>query len=72
MQKRWGVLLVLFTFRLAMAFQFQSAAALSPAIMKTYGVGLDDIGLLISLYLALESRLPCLVAKSDAILATSE
>jgi MFS family permease len=35
-----------------MAFQFQSVASLSPAIMKQYGVGLGDIGLLISLYLA--------------------
>src|SRR5271169_5919315 len=35
-----------------MAFQFQSVASLSPAIMKEYGVGLGDIGLLISLYLA--------------------
>ena len=35
-----------------MAFQFQSVASLSPAIMKAYGVGLGDIGLLISLYLA--------------------
>src|SRR5436305_816138 len=35
-----------------MAFQFQSVASLSPAIIKTYGVGLGDIGVLISLYLA--------------------
>jgi MFS family permease len=35
-----------------MAFQFQSAASMSPALMEHYGVGLGDIGLLISLYLA--------------------
>src|ERR1700722_6177553 len=35
-----------------MAFQFQSVASMSPAMMKEYGVGLGDIGLLISLYLA--------------------
>src|SRR3954452_14866650 len=35
-----------------MAFQFQSVASLSPVMMKAYGVGLGDIGLLISLYLA--------------------
>jgi MFS family permease len=35
-----------------MAFQFQSVASLSPAIMEAYDVGLGDIGLLISLYLA--------------------
>jgi MFS family permease len=50
--QRWNVLITLFTVRLSMAFQFQSVASLSPAIMKEYGVGLGDIGLLISLYLA--------------------
>jgi MFS family permease len=50
--QRWNVLIILFTVRLSMAFQFQSVASLSPAIMKVYGVGLSDIGLLISLYLA--------------------
>ena len=50
--KRWNVLILLFTVRLSMAFQFQSVAAMSPALMKAYGVGLGDIGLLISLYLA--------------------
>jgi MFS family permease len=50
--QRWNVLTILFIVRLSMAFQFQSVASLSPAIMKAYGVGLGDIGLLISLYLA--------------------
>jgi len=50
--QRWNVLIILFIVRLSMAFQFQSVASLSPAIMKVYGVGLGDIGLLISLYLA--------------------
>jgi MFS family permease len=50
--QRWNVLVILFTVRLSMAFQFQSVASLSPALMKEYGVGLGDIGLLISLYLA--------------------
>ena len=50
--KRWSVLALLFVVRLSMAFQFQSVAAMSPALMKAYGVGLGDIGLLISLYLA--------------------
>ena len=50
--KRWNVLILLFTVRLSMAFQFQSVASLSPAIMEAYGVGLADIGILISLYLA--------------------
>lgn len=50
--KRWNVLILLFIVRLSMAFQFQSVASMSPAIMKAYDVGLGDIGLLISLYLA--------------------
>jgi MFS family permease len=50
--QRWNFLIVLFIVRLSMAFQFQSVASLSPVIMKAYGVGLGDIGLLISVYLA--------------------
>jgi MFS family permease len=52
MQHRWNVLALLFVVRLSMAFQFQSVAAMSPSIMQNYGVGLSDMGLLISLYLA--------------------
>ena len=50
--QRWNVLALLFTVRLSMAFQFQSVASMSPALMKAYGVDLSDIGLLIGLYLA--------------------
>jgi MFS family permease len=52
MPNRWAVLALLFTVRLAMAFQFQAAGAVSPAFMLQFGVALADIGLLISLYLA--------------------
>lgn len=52
MKQRWNVLILLFIVRLSMAFQFQSVASMSPALMEQYGVGLGDIGLLISLYLA--------------------
>jgi MFS family permease len=52
MKQRWNVLLLLFVVRLSMAFQFQSVASISPTLMNEYGVGLSDIGLLISLYLA--------------------
>ena len=51
-QQRWNVLILLFIVRLSMAFQFQSVASMSPTLMKQYGVGLGDIGFLISLYLA--------------------
>ena len=52
MTQRWNVLILLFTVRVSMAFQFQSVASVSPTLMKQYGVGLGDIGFLISLYLA--------------------
>jgi MFS family permease len=49
---RWNALILLFIVRLSMAFQFQSAASISPALMEHYNVGLNQIGILISLYLA--------------------
>jgi len=49
---RWIILAVLFVTRLTMAFQFQSAAALSPLLVQQFGVGLADIGFLIGLYFA--------------------
>ena len=52
MKQRWNVLFLLFIVRMGMAFQFQSVASLSPALMDQYKVGLGDVGLLISLYLA--------------------
>src|SRR5262249_11280895 len=52
MNNRWTILTLLFVVRLSMAFQFQSVAAIAPLVMNKFGVGLADIGLLISLYLA--------------------
>lgn len=52
MSNRWIILAVLFVTRLTMAFQFQSAAALSPLLTVQFGVGLADIGFLIGLYFA--------------------
>jgi MFS family permease len=49
-RNRWAILAVLFTVRLAMAFQFQSAAAVAPLLGQSFGVGLADIGILIGLY----------------------
>jgi hypothetical protein len=71
MMQRWNVLILLFIVRLSMAAQFQSVASMSPAIMKEYGVGLGDIGLLISLYLAPALPLHYRAEKSDAALATN-
>jgi MFS family permease len=50
LRNRWGILAVLFTVRLSMAFQFQSVAAVAPLLGSKFGVGLADIGLLIGLY----------------------
>jgi MFS family permease len=52
MHNRWAILALLFVVRCGMAFQFQSVAAISPVVMRELGVGLADIGLMISLYLA--------------------
>jgi len=52
MRNRWHVLALLFGVRVAMAFQFQAIAALSPLIMSQFKAGIADIGLLIGLYLS--------------------
>lgn len=51
MRERWYILFVLFFARMAMAFQYQSVAALSPFIESEFAVSLTDIGILIGLYL---------------------
>jgi MFS family permease len=50
LRNRWGVLAVLFTVRLTMAFQFQSVAAVAPLLRTQFGVGLAEIGFQIGLY----------------------
>jgi MFS family permease len=50
LRNRWGILAVLFTVRLTMAFQFQSVAAVAPLLETKFGVSLADIGILIGLY----------------------
>lgn len=52
MNSRWQVLALLFGVRVAMAFQFQAVAALSPLVMDEFDVGIADLGLLIGLYLS--------------------
>ena len=51
MAERWLILLVLFFARTAMAFQYQSVAALSPFIEDRFALTFSDIGILIGLYL---------------------
>ena len=52
MRNRWSILALLFVIRTTMAFQFQSVAAVAPLLEGAFGVGLDDIGVLIGLYFA--------------------
>lgn len=52
MSNRWSILALLFAVRTAMAFQFQSVAALAPLLRRDLGVDLGEIGFLIGLYLA--------------------
>jgi MFS family permease len=52
LRNRWGILAVLFVVRAAMAFQFQSVAAVAPLLSREFGVSLADIGVLIGLYFA--------------------
>ncbi len=49
---RWRILALLFAVRTAMAFQFQSVAALAPLLGRHFAVDLAEIGFLIGLYLA--------------------
>jgi MFS family permease len=50
LRNRWGILAVLFTVRLAMAFQFESVAAVAPLLGREFSASLADIGVLIGLY----------------------
>ena len=50
MRNRWGILAVLFTVRLAMAFQFQSVPTVAPLLQTQFNVSLAEIGFLIGLF----------------------
>jgi MFS family permease len=52
MTNPWAALAVLFTTRVAMAFQYQLVAALGPLFMQRHDVALADLGLLFALYLS--------------------
>jgi MFS family permease len=52
LHNRWAILSVLFVARAAMAFQFQSVAAVAPLLGSEFGASLADIGVLIGLYFA--------------------
>ncbi|MCZ0738101.1 MFS transporter [Phreatobacter sp. AB_2022a] len=52
MRSRWTILAVLFIARAAIAFQFQSVAAVAPQFVRDFAPSLADIGVLIGLYFA--------------------
>src|SRR5262249_35205969 len=51
MQSRWMVLALVVVTRTAMAFQFQSAAAVGPLLVADLGLSYVELGTLIGLYL---------------------
>ncbi len=51
MQNRWLILAVLFVARTAMAFQFQSIAAVSPMLVSQLALDYAQIGLLLGIYM---------------------
>jgi hypothetical protein len=50
MQSHWIALAMLTTARVAMGFQFQSAASASPGLIGQFGLSQADLGALIGLY----------------------
>src|SRR5947207_14552735 len=52
MRSRWTILAALFVARAAIAFQFQSVAAVAPQLSQSLGASLADVGVLIGLYFA--------------------
>lgn len=52
MRNRWAILAVLFAIRCAIAFQFQSVAAVAPLLTSSFGVDIAGVGFLIGLYFA--------------------
>jgi MFS family permease len=48
---RWGVLAVLCVARISVGIQFQSTGSVAPFLIQDFGVGYDQIGTLIGLYM---------------------
>ena len=51
MPLRWAMLLILFLARLALGYQFQSIASVSPHLVADFGFSYAEVGTLIGLYL---------------------
>lgn len=51
LESRWFVLAVLFTARFALGYQFQSAGSVAPFLIRDFGIGYTQIGLLVGGFL---------------------
>src|SRR6476660_8798635 len=47
LESRWFILAVLFTARFALGYQFQSAGSVSPFLIRDFGIGYTQVGLLV-------------------------
>jgi MFS family permease len=47
MQSRWFILAVLFAARFALGYQFQSAGSVAPFLIRDFGIGYTQVGLLV-------------------------
>jgi predicted MFS family arabinose efflux permease len=50
MNRRWLILIVLFTARTAMGFQYQTIGSIAPSLVRELRIGFTEIGTLIGLY----------------------
>jgi MFS family permease len=51
LESRWFILAVLFTARFALGYQFQSAGSVAPFLIRDFGVGYTQIGVLVGGFL---------------------
>jgi MFS family permease len=51
LQSRWFMLAVLFTARFALGYQFQSAGSVAPFLIRDFGIGYTQIGILVGGFL---------------------
>jgi len=51
LESRWFILAVLFTARFALGYQFQSAGSVAPFLIRDFGIGYTQVGLLVGGFL---------------------
>ena len=47
LESRWFILAVLFAARFALGYQFQSAGSVAPFLIRDFGIGYTQVGLLV-------------------------